>query len=527
MMTTAVMRPTQNQLRLILGMLLLLLVMLLPACNTLPTRPNAPLSYSLEATQLHSLDPRQQRDDMVYPLIDPLEAFATRIQLIRRAQHSIDLAYYIWDNDTTGRLILHELRQAAQRGVRIRLLLDDQNTVGLDPLWLAVARQPNLEVRLFNPFGYRQQRMLNHLLDFSRTQRRLHGKTLIVDGQVMIVGGRNMADSYYRVSPEYFFADLDVMLAGSALHPMGQTFDRFWNHRLAYPVIGLLTDDAAAEQSILQQIDQAAAAPDAKVYLDAIDTQHPLDRWLTTKQADPTLLNSQSLPTRSVFVGDIPAKVVQALPFEQTIGAQILALSQTPLRSLDIISPYLVPTDIGMDELVKLAKDGVRIRILTNGLAATDVALMHDFYARRRQQLLAAGVQLYEFKPDAHADPIRKWRNRETKPNARSGLHAKAISWDGRMTYVGSMNLDPRSVLINAEWGVMVESREAADLVDQVFSGNILRIAYQVSLDPNGDLIWLEKNPTNHMIKHHSEPASRGKRALSWLAGWLPIEGLM
>lgn len=526
-MTTAVTRPSKIQLRLILGILLLLLIALLPACNTLPMRPDAPLSYSLEADTLRSLDPRQQRDDMVYPLIDPLEAFATRVQLIRRAQHSIDLAYYIWDNDTTGRLILHELQQAAQRGVRIRLLLDDQNTVGLDPLWLAVARQPNLEVRLFNPFGYRQQRMLNHLLDFSRTQRRLHGKTLIIDGQVMIVGGRNMADAYYRVSPEYFFADLDVMLAGSALRPMGQSFDRFWNHRLAYPVIGLLTADTAAEQRILRQIEQAAIAPDAKVYLDAIDTQHPLDRWLSTSQIDPTLLNSQSLPTRTTFVTDVPAKVSQSLPFAQSIGAQILNTSKTPQHALDIISPYLVPTEIGSAALVKLAEDGVRIRILTNGLAATDVALMHDFYARRRQQLLAAGVQLYEFKPDAHADPIRKWRSRETQPNARSGLHAKAISWDGRMTYVGSMNLDPRSVLINAEWGVMVESREAADLVDQVFSGNILRIAYQVKLDQNGDLIWLEKTPTGEMIEHQKEPASRSKRTLSWFAGWLPIEDLM
>lgn len=520
-------RLSKTYLRLLLAALIACCIVLLAACNTLPTRPHAPLSYSIEADKLRALDPRQQRYDMVYALIDPLEAFATRVQLIRRAQHSIDLAYYIWDDDTTGRLILHELIDAAQRGVRVRLLLDDQNTAGLDALWLAVAQQPNLEVRLFNPFGYRQQRLLNHLVDFSRTQRRLHGKTFVVDGQIMIVGGRNMGDSYYRVSPDYFFADLDVMIAGSALRPMGQGFDQFWNDQLAYPVLGLLKHDAAAEQMALQQIHSAQQAADAKIYLDAIAEQHPLDRWLNGQQVASTLLDMQSLPTRTTFVTDLPAKVHQPLPFAQTIGAQILTIAGDTQQSLDIVSPYLVPTKIGTDALVKLAQNGIRIRILTNSLAATDVTVVHDFYARRRQQLLAAGVQLYEFKPDAHADPIRKWRNRETQPNARSGLHAKAISWDGHMTYVGSMNLDPRSVLINAEWGVMVDSSEAADLVDQVFSGNILRIAYQVTLDRDGKLIWLEKTPIGEMIEHRSEPASRSRRTLSRVAGWLPIEGLM
>lgn len=518
---------SNSQLRLIFGMLLPLLIILMPACNTLPTRPNVPLSYSIEADKLRSLDPRQQRDDMVYPLLDPLEAFATRVQLIRRAQHSIDLAYYIWDNDITGRLILHELIDAAQRGVRVRLLLDDQNTMGLDALWLAVAKHPSIEVRLFNPLAYREYRLLNHLVDFSRTQRRLHGKTFVVDGQIMIIGGRNMADAYYRISPDDFFADLDVMLAGSALRQMGQSFDRFWNDRLAYPVIGLLNGDAAAEQRELQQIKHVQQAADAKVYLGAIAEQHPLDRWLNGAQIASTLLDSQTLPTRTRLVTDTPAKASQTLPFSQTIGAQILAIAGDPQQSLDIISPYLVPTERGTQALVKLAQNGVRIRILTNSLAATDVVVLHDFYARRRQQLLTAGVVLYEFKPDAHADPIRKWRSREGLLHTHSGLHAKAISWDSRTTYVGSMNLDPRSVLINAEWGVMIESRAAADLVDQVFSGNILRLAYRVTLDADGKLLWLEKNQTGEMIEHHAEPASRSRRAVSRVVGWLPVEALM
>lgn len=513
--------------RLWLTPLLALLILLLAACNTLPTRPNAPVSYSVAADKLRSVDPRQQRYDMLYPLIDPLEAFSTRVQLVRRAQHSIDLAYYIWDNDTTGRLMLGELFNAAQRGVRVRLLLDDQNTVGLDALWRAVAKQPNIEVRLFNPFSYREQRLFNHLIDFSRTQRRLHGKALIVDGQVMIVGGRNMADAYYRLSPGYFFADLDVMVAGSALASIGQGFDQFWNHPLAYPVIGLLTPQPAAEQLSLQQIVSAQTSPDAKIYRDAIASQHPLDHWLNGVTVDPTLLDSQTVLTSTKFVTDSPDKITQSIRFEQTMAAQILQHVRPPQRSLDIISPYLVPSDIGTAALVELAKAGVRVRILTNSLATTDVAALHDFYARRRRELLTAGVELYEFKPDAHADPIRKWRLRETQQTTRSGLHAKAISWDHQMTYVGSMNLDPRSVLINAEWGVIVASTGAADLVDQVFSGNILRTAYQLKLDPQGELIWLEKPQNGTLIEHHREPANRSRRALSWLVGWLPIERWM
>ncbi len=505
-------------------------------CSTLPPQPVVTPSQSIvasvnSATDLsRRIDPRIERIDLIYPLIDPLEAFSTRVQLIQRAQRSLDLAYYIWGNDLTGKLMFEELQQAAKRGVRVRLLLDDNNTKGLDALLIALNDTPNFEIRLFNPMGLRHLRPLNYVLDFNRTQRRMHGKSFNADGEVMIIGGRNISDPYYRVTSDFFFADLDVMAAGSMLPAMNQSFDRYWNHALAYPVDSVAHASVQQQHDALQDMQAALNDPRADTYIEAVERNRTLDQWLLGQNlATTSNAEANTIQTSAILVDDHPIKIAQATPFDQTIGARIRAISGQAQQSLDVISPYFVPEDDGTQALIEMAKRGIKIRILTNSLAATDVPALHGFYARRRVSLLQAGIQLYEFKPTANSRPISRWRLREWRGRQSNGsLHAKAISWDDDMTYVGSMNLDPRSLMLNSEVGLMITGPVAAQQINEVFNDRVLEMAYHVTLDPQSKLQWTEKNTDDQIVTHHSEPAASFKRkATAKLVGLLPIGYLM
>ncbi len=499
----------------------------LPACNTLPQRPAAPVSQALPPPPL-----LRAPVDTVFPLVDPLEAFAVRVQMIRSARHSIDLAYYIWGNDLTGWLMLEELRQAAARGVRVRLLLDDNNTRELDALLVALSHSPNLNIRLYNPFRFRDLRTLNYVVDPRRLQRRMHGKSMTVDSTLSVLGGRNMADPYFRVNADFFFADLDVLFDGDATRQVQRNFDDFWNDGLAFPVQGFLRAPPRRQQQALHQLLTVHSQAQALPYIRSVEQSTLLQDWMDQDAPGDEANADAALVQQSPYlVYDDPVKLHKALPFEQTIGARILALSGVARFSLDIVSPYFVPQQAGTEQLIRLAEQGVRIRILTNSLASSDVPVIHSFYARRRLALVQAGVELYEFKPSADSRPIQRWRIRERRgPLANGSLHAKAISWDRQMTYVGSMNLDPRSLLINSELGLMVPGEEAAAQVAAVFDGQILKNAYRV--EPNPDhperLQWRDLDDDGRLrIQHHEPGVSARKRWTAVLLGLLPIEFMM
>lgn len=510
--------------------LLILSVLLLVSCQTLPPRPATSMTISTTPTTLPvPMLGKRARQDVIYPLIDPLEAYAVRVQLIRRAQHSIDLAYYIWGNDLTGHLMLDELKRAAERGVRVRLLLDDNNSKGLDPLLLALSHTHNFEIRVFNPMRYRQARLVNYVLDLGRTQRRMHGKIFTIDQSATIIGGRNIADPYYRVTDEYFFADLDVLAVGGMLPAANAHFERFWHDPLSYPAQGFLQASPQAQQRALDQMFNLDELVRAQPYLQAILENRTLDQ-LIAQQDTATEANADAhrMLTQAVLVSDWPFKINRTIPFEQTIGAQIQAISGTAEHSLLMISPYFVPQAAGTAQLMALAQQGVKIKVLTNSLAATDVPALHSFYARYRMDLLKAGVELYEFKPSADNRPIKRWRIRERFGRKSAGsLHAKAISWDGQLTFVGSMNIDPRSVMINTELGLMIRSAEMPKQIAAVFDQGILNIAYRVSLDQQGRLQWIERNDEDQLVIHHTEPAPSYRKVSSALTAWLPIEHLM
>ena len=454
----------------------------------------------------------------IYPLVDGRDAFAARALLAHRAERSLDLQYYIWRNDLTGVLMLDALRSAAARGVRVRLLLDDNNTAGLDPTLVALDREPNIEVRLFNPFAQRAWRGLGYLTDFSRLNRRMHNKSFTADNQVTIVGGRNIGDEYFGAADDVLFVDLDVMAIGAAVQAVSRDFDRYWNSESAYP-IAVLADGAAAEapQVLTERTAALSSAPAAQAYLQA-------QRSLPFVEQ----LARRSLPlewARARLVSDDPAKVRGAGQARAGVGTRLRALLGEPEGQLDLVSPYFVPGEGSTAALAAISAHGAAVRILTNSLEATDVAAVHAGYVKWRRELLQAGVSLYELRREG----IDQQRHRGIGPfgSSSSSLHAKTFAVDRKRIFVGSFNLDPRSRDLNTEMGLVIESPALAAELDMRLTQAMPTQAYQVRLEPDGKLVWIEHTGQG-VVRHETEPgAGFWKRVGVRILSWLPIDWLL
>jgi putative cardiolipin synthase len=454
----------------------------------------------------------------VHVLTDGRDAFAARMMMADKAERSLDVQYYIWRNDTTGTLLLGALRAAAVRGVRVRLLLDDNNTAGLDGALALLAAQPNVQVRLFNPYTSRHARLLNLLGDFGRLNRRMHNKSFTVDGQATIVGGRNVGDEYFDATGEVLFADLDVLAVGPVVAEVEQDFDRYWNSRSAYPLQLLVSapdaDQARALRTEGETLGTTAAARD---YLRAIRE--------STFVAD---LTNQTLPlvwAPARLVSDDPAKGLGKAPESANLVTRLPVLMGDPKRQLDLVSPYFVPNEAWTARFGALAKAGVKVRIMTNSLEATDVSAVHAGYAKRRHALLRDGVVLYELK--------RSW-NHQNEPkrsgitgSSTSSLHAKAFAVDLARVFVGSFNLDPRSAELNTEMGLLIDSPPLAQLMSSVLDARSVERAYEVRLSPEGRLYWLEHGRAG-VTRHDTEPGTGVlQRATVNFMSLLPIDWLL
>jgi putative cardiolipin synthase len=458
----------------------------------------------------------------IYALERPQDAFVARVVLTRAAERSLDVQYYIWHGDTTGYLMFEELWNAAERGVRVRLLLDDNGVAGLDPTIAALDSHPHIEVRLFNPFANRSMRLLGYLTDFDRLNRRMHNKSFTADSQVTIVGGRNIGDEYFGAGPHMVFADLDVVGIGPVAGDVAQAFDLYWNSESAYPAQGIIGQPKADAVSVMQaRFAQVRASPAAIEYGQALQATRLVEQ-----------LVAQELPlvwAPVELVYDEPTKTLgkaQASELLLTRMNQALGPAQ---RQVDIISPYFVPGKQGTRVLSAYPQRGVQLRILTNSLAATDVGAVHAGYAKRRAPLLRGGAKLYELKPDARlaAGTPRSDGSRRTGSSSAS-LHAKTFSVDRHRVFVGSFNLDPRSVALNTEIGVVIESPELAAAVSDGLDSNAERRAYEVRLAPDGHgLEWIERTAQGE-VRYDTEPkTSWFKRFGVKLMSWLPIEWLL
>src|SRR4051812_10989667 len=455
----------------------------------------------------------------IHPLSDAHDAFAARVLLARAAERTLDVQYYIWHHDRSGMLLFKALRDAADRGVRVRLLLDDNNTSGLDATLAALEAHPNIEVRLFNPFPTRRLRALAYLTDFSRLNRRMHNKSFTADNQATIVGGRNVGDEYFGASTESaMFVDLDVLAVGPAVRQVSDDFDRYWASDSSYPVDRLLAPVDATQKAELE----AAGArmerePASAAYLAAV-RESPFVRRLMERQ-----LELEWAATR--MVSDDPAKGLGGGAPETAVSSKLRMIVGEPGADVQLVSAYFVPTEAGVASFSALAARGVKIRVLTNSLEATDVAAVHAGYAKRRKALLQAGVALYELRRLSGPAEVRSAGG--LMGSSASSLHAKTFSVDGSRIFVGSFNFDPRSARLNTEMGFVIDSQALAQRIDTLFEHRVPDTAYEVRLGQNGQLYWIERHG-GAIERYDTEPgASLWRRAGVAILSVLPIEWLL
>lgn len=451
----------------------------------------------------------------LYPLANAQEAFAARKRLAQAAERTLDVQYYIWRADMTGLMLLEELREAAERGVRVRLLLDDLGTSGLDAWLSALDRHPNFEVRLFNPFSVRSAKPLGFLTNFKRANRRMHNKSFTADSLLSIVGGRNVGDEYFGAGDGVLFADLDVLAAGPVVTQTAHDFDLYWASASAYPAEHVL---AQPSLDALSQLDQLAREidqrPQTAIYRQALsriptltDENWPI-QWALTK-----------------LVSDDPAKGVGQADSKGLIIEKLAQAIGSATSRIDLVSPYFVPTPSGVEAFNRLVRQGIQVRILTNALEATDVALVHSGYAKHRKALLQGGVELYEMRRSPN----------ENKPKEQAGLlgsqgsslHAKTFAVDGQRIFIGSFNFDPRSTHLNTELGFMIQSPQLAEDIHRVFDQSLRGHAYKVELDASNRLQWISYVQGERQILHQEPNSHWFKRTLLHLAGLLPIDWLL
>ncbi|MGI6656022.1 MAG: phospholipase D family protein [Desulfobulbus sp.] len=452
-----------------------------------------------------------------FPLPHGMDAFAARILLAEAAEQTLDVQYYIWNRDLAGMLLLQALYQAAERGVHVRLLLDDNNTRGMDQLLAALNSHPHIEVRLFNPFLYRKIRALGYLTDFERLNRRMHNKSFSVDRQACIIGGRNIGDEYLGLGEHMQFADLDVLAIGPVVEEVEDDFERYWNCESAYGAEQILPP--AAVDSIAPLIRQFTHQYACSPYAVHTDTmlQSPFARQLL----------ESTLPfvwTKVCMVSDDPAKGLGKAPYFRQIPQQLEDVIGMPRSELFLVSPYFVPTRTGTKMLRRLARRGVDISILTNSLESTDVFVVHAGYAKSRRPLLRAGITLFELKGSSLIPAVR---DRGLTGSSASSLHAKTFSVDRERLFIGSFNFDPRSARLNTEMGFVIHSPLLAAQLADIFTDQLAEQAYRVKLSPGGLLRWREQGKDG-VVMHTSEPrTSFWRRTGVRIVSWLPIEWLL
>ncbi len=446
---------------------------------------------------------------------DNLEAFALRGLSARAASRSLDLQYYIWDEDVTGRLLIREVLQAADRGVRVRLLLDDLYIRRAAQALATLARHPAIEVRLYNPFQLRSWGPLGDLVEFLfagyRLNHRMHNKAWIVDGQLVIGGGRNIGDEYFDASRQFNFRDLDLALTGGAAAQATALFERYWTDRTARPIdrVGTSRSPESDLGTMRQRLDELCASASAADYLERL---RALPDQAALLQASRTVLET----ARVHIVADPPGKGLDRHRSPEVLDAIGAALESAREHVL-LISPYFVPGREGARRLAGLVRRGVRVCVLTNSLAATDVLAVHGGYARYRRRLLRAGVTLFELKPGGQ-------QGQSLFGSGRASLHTKAFAVDDRLIFVGSFNLDPRSAYLNTEMGAFVQHPALANELGREFK----RLtdparSWRVGL-ADGRLGWTDRPGDRARTVHHEPDATLSRRIVARVLGWLPIE---
>ena len=398
----------------------------------------------------------------IYPLANSQDAFAARMQLAQAADRTLDLQYYIWEKDMTGTLLFDALRAAAERGVRVRLLLDDNNTSGLDRTLAALDSHPNIEVRFFNPFVIRKPR-IGYLTEFFRSNRRMHNKSFTADNQATIIGGRNVGDEYFGAA-EAVERDPAAVAYTTALH-------------------------------------------DSPFVRDLVARRLGLE-WASAH-----------------MISDDPAKGLGLAAPENLFPQQLNEVIGEPATDVELVAAYYIPTATGVNSFVSLARRGVKIKVLTNSLQASDGPYVYSGYAKHRKSLLKAGITLYEMRPlSPHTG---EHKSAGLLGSSGSSLHAKTFSVDRARFFVGSFNFDPRSRKLNTELGFVIDSPVLAQTIERAFNDSIPANSYEVRLSEAARLYWIERRGAEETRYDQSPNTSIWQRAAVWFLSLLPIEWLL
>ena len=451
----------------------------------------------------------------VVALADGHDALASRLALAEVAQRSIDAQYYIWHDDTSGILLLDAYRRAAARGVRVRLLLDDNGVHGLDPIMATLDALPNLEIRLFNPSTIRRPKMLGYTFDFARMNRRMHNKAMIADGAAAIIGGRNIGDEYFQVG-DAFYLDMDALATGPIVADTAAIFDDYWNSASVIEAGRVLTatPDPAAFDARLAEVRASDAARDLRDGL--------------SNSAARYAQGGQALEwVRVSVMADDPVKGEGRARADQLLIARLAPLLQSAQHRIDLASAYFVPGRAGTALLAGIAQSGRDLRVLTNALNTTDVVMVHAGYTKYRRDLLKAGVRLYELKLRANATPES---GHQLMPFGLSGasLHAKTFALDARRVFIGSFNFDPRSAHLNCEMGFLIDSPTMARRVSDGFDGPLDAVSYRPQLSADGRMVWQETTAPDQVVTWQQEPGADWlTQAALVVIGLLPVEWLL
>ncbi len=484
---------------------------LLAGCASLPTNVVRAPSSAVEASRATTLgriaaDSSPAEELSGFRLM-PVGSYAlnTRVTLARLAERSLDVQYYLVSDDQTGRYLLRQLRDAAQRGVRVRLLIDDLYTSGEDSLFLGLAAYPNVEIRLFNPFPGGRSGFLTRFaaspLEIERLNHRMHNKLFIADGAMAVAGGRNIADEYFQRSMVENFVDLDAFVCGSVVSELSEIFDDYWNSPYVYPLESITASSRskAERQADFEERSSPPATP-VPEELPATDTlgYGPL--------ADDLERGRLGLIWAPAFAyADVPSKISMENGFDaDSVQYNLIELMRKAKSEVQISSPYLIPGPSGMEMISENRKRGVAIKILTNSLAATDEPLVHTGYARYRFEMLERGVELSELSPNR----IKRAKRLGMFGTSIGRLHAKLAVIDRQTLFIGSMNFDPRSAHKNTELGIIIESPQLAKEVVRLLDIAKYQSAYRVQLSKDKrEIEWLAIEDDNPMVMY-GEPDS-------------------
>ena len=452
-------------------------------------------------------------DDLAgfYPLVNGLDALGARLRLLESAERSVDIQYFLMKDDMAGHLFAAALLRAADRGVRVRFLLDDIFTTVEDRHLVYLDMHENIEVRLYNPVARGGIFYLNFLADFKRANRRMHNKSFTADNSITIVGGRNIADEYFELRGDVEFLDFDIIGIGPVAADVSSVFDSFWNHGHSVPMAAFGgKEDPADFSAWRERIDADFEHAGQSVYARAMDSK------LISDLVDDVIALS---PAEYDVITDDPVKLVSRISQEhQTLVNSLAAEVAGANSELIVITPYFVPLDAGLGFWRNLTAKGVRVVVVTNSLASNNHIAVHSGYARHRPNLVDAGVELYE----ARVDAVRAPTEDDSEGPELLTLHTKAVVIDRETLFVGSLNLDPRSIDINSEMGILVYSEALTSGLAEAFLEDLPEFAYRVDVDENGSIVWRGRVDGEEVVEHSEPQSGAWRRFKAWFLKIVP-----